>query len=611
MADFSTTGLVPGSPTAQLNRKSPGGGRMQPVMFWASALLIPAPLLALHFMLLWRQEHYRYYLVLLFAFTLVLAARWDRKLRLPDSVLAWLLVIFGIASYVAGTLLASPGLSAAGWVAVLGGWLRTHAGDFGGRYGLLGMWPPFWLLVQLPDNIDLDIIDRIFGVAARWSSFLLDWMRVPHILNSLVFTLPDETIFVEKAAGGYGITFLLIGLAVVWVAWLRRSVWLIPAYVLAMLFSACVVNSLRIATVIAVQYAYGYDLMSETPRLLLGGTAIAAAVGLLASFDRLLRIIFFPVPNDSIGSSKSLNPLQWMWNACFSSGELVRIASENEVIERRFSHWLGRLGGCERTMVGMSLFPLVVLALLIIPQFLQLSEKMWGPPTADAESLDGGSRLPESLAPWQPVEELFRELGGQVKYIGQEMNRAADGAPSDWVTYIWSVKLEGLEGLEARLVVSPEHSLLHDVARSYRSVGWAQLGFEARTPPLGDGPTRWSYADLSLLRPGEHRQVLFSAITSDGRAVDVRPRDLGILGVFGRLANRTGGWIPSLGRDGMSDTTGLEHGMSLVVIQLIVTSPSDVTPTQAKSLRRLHLKSREIVRAASRQGDSANVDGRD
>ena len=135
---------------------------------------------------------------------------------------------------------------------------------------LWGVWLLPWLVVPLPFGRDQMLITMLQRGSSQVSSIVLDWFRVPHLMEGNTLILPDKQFFVDEACSGIVSVMSIIACAVIYGVWRNR-----PPLHLVLLASAGVgwatlMNVVRIS-VIAIAYHWsGVDWSSGTPHEILG-----------------------------------------------------------------------------------------------------------------------------------------------------------------------------------------------------------------------------------------------------------------------------------------------------------------------------------------------------
>ncbi len=79
-------------------------------------------------------------------------------------------------------------------------------------------------------------------------------------------------------------------------SWLYRPIVLLPAYLSAAMFWAFGMHLVQLCTIGFLRHSYDFDLGEGWLFVLLNMTTVIAAIGLVLSTDRCLRILFMPVP---------------------------------------------------------------------------------------------------------------------------------------------------------------------------------------------------------------------------------------------------------------------------------------------------------------------------
>ncbi len=145
-------------------------------------------------------------------------------------------------------------------------------------------------------HLDTQLMSWLQRASSRLSSLMLDLIEVPHRLQGNVFELASGTLFIGEACSGVQSLFTMLFCSMFLVAWLRRRITLLPIYLLAAVVWAGCLNVMRIVAIAVAQQKFGIDLLHGWKHDLLGYTCLGLAMGLLASTDRLIQVLAFPVP---------------------------------------------------------------------------------------------------------------------------------------------------------------------------------------------------------------------------------------------------------------------------------------------------------------------------
>ena len=160
---------------------------------------------------------------------------------------------------------------------------------------LWGVWLLPWLVVPLPFGRDQMLITMLQRGSSQVSSIVLDWFRVPHLMEGNTLILPDKQFFVDEACSGIVSVMSIIACAVIYGVWRNR-----PPLHLVLLASAGVgwatlMNVVRIS-VIAIAYHWsGVDWSSGTPHEILGLLIFLITFVALVSTDYALVVLSAPI----------------------------------------------------------------------------------------------------------------------------------------------------------------------------------------------------------------------------------------------------------------------------------------------------------------------------
>jgi len=492
--------------------ESSADGSLRRIVMWCGLALAPLPLLVQYGANLWKIDEYQYFPVLLTCLGALIYLRWDRVVR-PITVGSRLLAVSSLLTILAAIALGSPWLACVGAVLSLGGWLWTHR-----RFAtspllaphLLELWPLSFLLIRLPLNLDQRLTIWLQHVSAGFSSLVLDFLGITHRLQGVTIELSSGSLFIEEACSGVQSLFTLLFCAFLIVAWFQRSIALLPLYALAAAASAGIMNVVRISAVAWAQEVKGIDLAHGVPHAILGYICLALAILLLLSFDRLLRIVFYPVPENADDGAKA-NPLRDIWNYLFGRQAIgSKEIEDGVVIERpRLSFApTGLFRGRTPAVVGG------LCLLLWIPQFLFVANEL----TRD--------RTPTALAPvgrdgliWEPSEASLAGASGVVQTSYEKVREGGDiqlGRNAD----IWTVSFEGVPAV-SRVVISQTYDEFHDLCICYTGTGWSQTEkSEVKFKDANDRETRL-VKTLFVRKDGRYGYLTFSGVHADGTTADL------------------------------------------------------------------------------------------
>ena len=194
------------------------------------------------------------------------------------------MAIVGVASWLSST-----------WIGVLGYLLclLIMAYVIGGR-GLVKTLLPAWVVVccilPLPFGLDLALIQELREVVTTWSSVLLNYIGVLHLVDGNSMEIPGHAFFIADACTGIHSLFVLAASAVFWGCWCNRSILHILCLAGCSVGLAVLENVARVTGVI-VAYEKGFDFSEGWKHDLLGLVLFTATCLLLLSADQFLAFL--------------------------------------------------------------------------------------------------------------------------------------------------------------------------------------------------------------------------------------------------------------------------------------------------------------------------------
>lgn len=418
---------------------------------------------------------------------------------------------------------------------------HNETGESLGRIWLLS-----WLFVRLPANLDVQFATYLQSKTARLASIGLDGIGIPHYRTGNVFELLSGPMFVEEACSGVQSLFAVLFLATLIVVALRRPLVSTPLYWAAAVLWAVVMNLARIIAIATAQEVYGWDLAHGWKHAAVGYVSLAGALILLLSTDRLLRVLFFPIPAPE--TSQKSNPISNLWNRMTQTQDMSK---SDGVIAPRQGLW----GIVSPLLATVSI-------LMIVGQIL-----VWPRPQVNSLSI--------SDVVWQPSAEMISADTIQLPVTKFESVRKSTDETIGSNADIWEIPIEGIPG---RVALSQPYPEFHELTVCYSAIGW-KLNSRSliRTDSMD---LDWAYVKASYLgEDGGSGLLLFAGLTRDGTIV--QPTDSSLSSVFGARLND---WakIPS-----KEDT---------LMIQLWLPSPGEITPDVIVNAEQLFLRCRNQIR---------------
>ncbi len=541
-------------------------------LFWALLFLSPLPGLAVYVSWLGELEQYGYLLPLFLALLALVLFRWDYRLHWPSD--GWSLSLVGVGA--ALTILAasrnSPWFSAVGFSCITWGWLRTHrqAEPEGLRLTYLALL--LLMLIRLPLNLDLALAGSLQRITSRASSLVLDAFGVTHYLRGNVLELPGGTLFVEEACSGVQSLFTVLFLVCLWIVWRRRPALSIPAYLLAGVLWAMVMNIVRITSIALAQEWYAMNLSAGTPHELLGWVCLSIAVLMMLSTDRLLRVLFYPVPPDESGHLG--NPVSRCWNRA-----LLCSVPEQEGYEDMPTD-----SGDRPTADGSPEFDrlrLPATVMLVVAVLVCLPSLALGYQVVSARFSNPMVKRDRPLL-WEPEPELIQQAGFAAQVTDHQSLRNANSKQLGNHADVWTLVIGGMP---VRIAISQPYPEWHDMRLCYSGNGWQvnhwnpaltpRSGIREDTDEAAAGVRRdaitgqWPVSHTELVREtGEFGTLLFCGVTRDRR-----PLTPPMSGLYSLLGDR------------VKDRGGMRS--DVIMLQLWTVTQKPLLPEQFDTLRGL------------------------
>ncbi|WP_372897937.1 exosortase/archaeosortase family protein, partial [Stieleria sp.] len=263
-------------------------------IFWAIVFIAPLPGLSVYLAWLSELDQYGYIFPLLLALVALILFRWDHQFRMPADPVSFVLVGMGGVLTLFASYRATPWFSAIAFALIVAGWLRSHRSSSADRHRLTYLSLLLLMMIRLPLNLDLQLAAKLQRVTSQVSSYLLDSFGLTHYLRGNVIELPGGTLFVEEACSGVQSLFTVLFLVCLWIVFRRRPLIATPAYLLAGVLWALVMNIVRITSIAVAQEWYSTDLSNGMPHEILGWICLCGAVLMMLSTDRFLRVMFYP-----------------------------------------------------------------------------------------------------------------------------------------------------------------------------------------------------------------------------------------------------------------------------------------------------------------------------
>lgn len=317
-------------------------------LIYAGAILLAfTPLMWTHLHRLWALDHYQYAPLLLLGIPFLV---WTQRSEHDPSTKR---PIFEIAVLVIGWILLA--VAAIDWLPNVGaiaavitaGALLVHFTNLGRVTNVFALWVVCWFMARVPANLDIDLIFWLQGFTSRLASRALDVIGINHMTSGHIIQTASRDFQVEEACSGIQSLFALLAATAVALVFNHRG-WIHRILLfLAAAFWACMVNAIRVGTVVVFDSSFGIDIASGWSHELLGLVLFAFALAMLWSTDQLL---LFALESDRLvdmtGRKHVIDPTKQRAeeDSQISESEAIQIRqreenlyADSEVILKRFA----------------------------------------------------------------------------------------------------------------------------------------------------------------------------------------------------------------------------------------------------------------------------------
>jgi exosortase/archaeosortase family protein len=348
-------------------------------------------------------------------------------------------------------------------------------------------------------------------------------------------------------------------------AYYKRSAVLLPVYILAALFSAALMNVVRIVVIAISQEWWQFDLAHGWLHDLLGYTCLAFAILLLFSFDRLFFVFFFPIRSNAmpirLGTLK--NPLQLIWNFLFTTKSARRSGA--------FANDSKRL---PYPIIGYTLFATLFTYQIAFSSVEIVSNvgTILAASKSD-ETVDEGWRLGGDKRIWNTPRDLFDRIAS-IKVESYENKLDGLDVSKGQFADIWQVTPVGAT-IDCRLAISQPYNRFHDLTTCYTGVGWNIVENKIVAPSSSDNAGVWPLKYSSWETP----QGLYGYLTYSGITIDAEPIVVEEISFVDMLKRRFG----------MNSKRNLQDTECLM-FQIWVTSTLPLSAEQVNSITKLHFE---------------------
>ncbi len=159
---------------------------------------------------------------------------------------------------------------------------------------LLPVWLFLWLLVPPPFGLDNTLVIILQTLTTRWSSSLLDFVRIQHVIAGHIMEVGGQRLFVEEACAGINSLFSILACTLFYVLFTRVPILRAAVLVLASIAWVLLANVARVFLIAYLSQRWNIQLAEGWRHEALGYLLFAVALGLIWSTNQLLLFLTPP-----------------------------------------------------------------------------------------------------------------------------------------------------------------------------------------------------------------------------------------------------------------------------------------------------------------------------
>ncbi|MCC6508692.1 MAG: hypothetical protein IT423_06275 [Pirellulaceae bacterium] len=261
--------------------------------------------------------------VALFAFVALVRSRWDKVTRHPETWTSWIMLASGMVCYFLSILstfsiLSVPAwaisIATLGWLLLAAAWLATHTGlRESGSAKMFIYWPALCMLQQLPEFLETRFLLAYKQLLFTVTAGCFDALSIPFHSDHLSFQFAKASLAIDEVLSNSHMIAWMLFVSCLIVAWLRRPLVLLPAYLCIALFWTFGMHWMQLLVLGVARQQDQLAFSNSGLSILLMAVTLVLAVALLFSSDRCLRILFMPVELEDSWQGQ-LNPINRLWN---------------------------------------------------------------------------------------------------------------------------------------------------------------------------------------------------------------------------------------------------------------------------------------------------------
>lgn len=446
---------------------------------------------------LWMHEEYQYFPFVFVAIAVIFAADWQsgRDVPVQNSRIWAAAILLALATL---AMAGSMALHTTRLVAISLMLTVTAGAAIASRHRSLSrFWRTFllWgLTIPLPLGIDARLIRWMRLLSSKLSSALLDSLGILHLTEGNIVQLPERQLFVDDACSGIVSALSILAVALIYCVWMGRSLLHLCALLVAAIFWAILLNTIRITLIAYALQSWALDLTSGTSHEMLSLVIFLIAFLLVLSSDWALFTLLAPIREDMIGGSTRLTrawnrAIQWLAVPPLEFPDLRRLAAS---IRPRPSATSGLA------------FAIALIAIFVPMGWASSYYESYARPAIDED-------FAEQI--YANVLQLPREIGDWRVEFAERVERDADDLFGRF-SHAYVATNPNL-GLSATLSFDfPYVSGWHDLDYCYTSAGWLR---RERLPCAA--PRKWNMMTARYERGDEHSYLVYSEFDSAGAPI--------------------------------------------------------------------------------------------
>lgn len=262
-----------------------------------------------------QRPTYRIWPLWALAAVLITCKKWSKIWSMPNRY-GWVGLVLGIGSIGIGWGSSNEWLQGAGWLCTIIATLFSHQEKSLSRSSLLVVAPCWIVLLRLPTALQELLDGLIWKCIHFYGSWLLSSLGIVCRFSESQVEIRDYE-WARSQLMDHSYSFVSIAcLSIIWFTWRSHPLLITPAYfVVACIWSLVAVIG-QAVTVICWKSFYGDDLIEGNGFHIVGFLSVTLVAILVLSSERMLRIAFYPVPNDRFEYNHR-NPILNTWNRLF------------------------------------------------------------------------------------------------------------------------------------------------------------------------------------------------------------------------------------------------------------------------------------------------------